>query len=221
MPTAHQDLRSIALFRALPPTALDCLAEAAIRRTYAPDETVFLSGEPCRAVYFIVRGQVRVYRLSTGGQKQVLAVLGPGQAFNTVPPFLEEAVSHATAEALTTVTLYAIRKADYLRLMRECPNLAMVVLREFAQRLDHLTGLVEDLALHSVTGRLARFLLQQGEGESVARQWTQAEIAEQLGTVRDVVGRSLRGFEDRGLIRMERGQIVLLDRKALEEEARH
>jgi CRP/FNR family transcriptional regulator len=55
----------------------------------------------------------------------------------------------------------------------------------------------------------------------VARRWTQAEIAEQLGTVRDVVGRSLRGFEDRGVIRMERGRIVLLDRRALEEEARH
>jgi CRP/FNR family transcriptional regulator, cyclic AMP receptor protein len=221
MSPSNHDLRSIALFRSLPPAALNRLVETAIPRAYEPDETIFLAEEPCRAVYFIVRGQVRVYRLSPEGQKQVLAILGPGQAFNTVPPFLEDAVTHASAEALTRVTIYALPKEDYLRLMRRCPDLAMGVLREFAQRLDHLTGLVEDLALHSVTGRLARFLLQQAEGEAVARRWTQAEMAEQLGTVRDVVGRSLRGFEDRGLIRMERGRIVLLNRPGLEEEAQH
>lgn len=221
MPSPERDLRSLARFRDLPPAALDCLAEAAIRRTYGPDETIVLAGEPCRAVYFILRGQVRVYRLSAEGQAQVLTILGPGQSFNTVPPFLPDPVSPSSAEALTAVTLDAIPTVDYLQLMRTCPDLAMVVLREFARRLDHLTGLVEDLALHSVTGRLARFLLQQAEGEAMARRWTQAEMAEQLGTVRDVVGRSLRGFEDRGVIRMERGRIVLLDREALEEEAQH
>ncbi len=221
MPSPHRDLRSIAHFRDLPPAALDSLAEAAIRRTYNPDETIVLAGEPCRAVYFVIRGQVRVYRLSAEGQAQVLTILGPGQSFNTVPPFLPDPVSPSSAEALTAVTVDAIPTADYLRLMRTCPDLAMVGLREFARRLDHLTGLVEDLALHSVTGRLARFLLQQADGGAVARRWTQAEMAEQLGTVRDVVGRSLRGLEDRKIIRMERGRIVLLDRKALEHEAHH
>jgi len=204
----------------LPDTALDCLADVAIRRTYTPDEMIFLAGEPCQTVYFIAEGSVRVYRLSSEGRKQVLALLNPGQAFNTVPPFLPEAISPSSAEAATAVTLYAVTRGDFLRLMRSCPDLAMIILQDFATRLAHLTDLVEDLALHTVRGRLARFLLDQATGNAVVRRWTQDEVAEQLGTVRDVIGRSLRAFADAGLIRVERGRIVLLDRADLEEEAR-
>ena len=192
----------------------------AIRRTYEPDETIFLAGEPCRAVYFIAAGRVRVYRLSIEGRKQVLTMLNPGQAFNTVPPFLPDPISPSSAEAATPVTLYAVTQEDFLRLMRTCPDLAMVILQDFATRLVHLTDLVEDLALHTVRGRVARFLLDQASGDAVARSWTQDEVAERLGTVRDVVGRSLRALADAGLIRVERGRIVLLDRVGLEAEAR-
>lgn len=207
------------MLSALPAAALDCLAEVAIRRTYATDETIFLAGQPCQTVYFIAEGQVRVTRLSPEGRKQVLVVLEPGQAFNTVPPFLPEPISPSSAEAVTPVTLYAVTRDDFLRLMRACPDLTLVVLRDFAQRLAHLTDLVEDLALHTVRGRLARFLLDQATGDAVARRWTQDEIAERLGTVRDMIGRSLRSFADAGLIRVERGRIALLDRSGLEEEA--
>lgn len=162
---------------------------------------------------------MRIYRLSIEGRKQVLTLLGPGQAFNTVPPFLPNPISPSSAEAATAVTLFAVTQSDFLHLLRSCPDLAMVILRDFASRLAHLTDLVEDLSLHTVRGRLARFLLDQATGNAVARRWTQDEVAERLGTVRDVIGRSLRAFADAGLIRVERGRIVLLDRAGLEEEA--
>jgi CRP/FNR family cyclic AMP-dependent transcriptional regulator len=101
----------------------------------------------------------------------------------------------------------------------ECPEVALAVLRDFAGRLDHLTNLVEDLSLHTVRGRLARFLLEHAGEDGIARQWTQEEIAAHLGTVRDMVGRALRAFEDAGLVRMERRRIVLLDREGLETES--
>jgi len=100
------------------------------------------------------------------------------------------------------------------------------MLREFANRLDHLTNLVEDLSLRTVRGRLARFLLEHapaGPSETtnasgVTLRWTQDEIAAHLGTVRDMVGRTLRSFGDAGLVRMDRQRIVLLDREGLEAE---
>jgi CRP/FNR family transcriptional regulator len=95
----------------------------------------------------------------------------------------------------------------------------LAILEDFAARLDHLTNLVEDLSLRTVRGRLARFLLAQGESGSVTRRWTQGEIAARLGTVRDVVGRTLRAFADAGLVRMDRQRIVLTDREGLEVEA--
>lgn len=212
-------LRRISLFADLPPKTLARLARVAIQRTYEPDHTILLEGAPCQAAYFVARGHARVSRVSPDGREQVLVRVGPGQSFNTVPPFQEDAINHATVQADDRVTLYAIAKQDLVRLVSEDPHLALALLRDFADRLDHLTNLVEDLSLRTVRGRLARFLLEQGEARSVTPRWTQAEMAARLGTVREVIGRTLRALEDDRIIQMDRQRIVLLDREGLEAEA--
>lgn len=212
-------LRRISLFANLPAETLADLARVAVRLSYEPDETILLEGAPCQAAYFVARGHARVSRVSPDGREQVLVRVGPGQSFNTVPPFQENGVNHATVQAADELTLYAIAKEDLLRLVRQAPRLAMALLQDFADRLDHLTDLAEDLSLRTVRGRLARFLLEQGESGTVTAQWTQAEIAARLGTVREVIGRTLRALADDEIIRMDRQRIVLLDREALEAEA--
>ncbi len=218
METTVQALRHIPLLAGLSDEALGRMARLAVRRVYAPSEMIILEGEPCQAAYFVARGHVRGYRISPGGREQVLAKLGPGQTFNTVPPFQPEGVNHATVEALDEVTVYAVAAEDFRRLVGEVPELALVLLQDFAERLDHLTNLVEDLSLRTVRGRLARFLLENAAADPATQQWTQDEIAAHLGTVRDMVGRTLRAFADAGLVRMERQRIVLLDREGLEAE---
>ena len=214
-----QALRRIPLLADLSDDALARVADVAHARTYEPGEVIILEGDPCRAAYLIARGRVRVYRLSPSGREQVLASLGPGQTFNTVPPFQPDGVNHAAVEALTTVTVYVVSSADLRRLVSESPELALALLRDFAGRLDHLTNLVEDLSLRTVRGRLARFLLENANEKEAVRRWTQDEIAARLGTVRDMVGRTLRAFVDAGLVRMDRQRIVLLVRDGLEAEA--
>jgi CRP/FNR family cyclic AMP-dependent transcriptional regulator len=217
--SAVQALRKVSLFAGLSDDALDRIARVSRIRTYVPGETVIFEGDPCEAVYFIVSGQVRVYRLSPSGREQVLAQLGSGQAFNTVPPFKPAGVNHASVEALAPTKVCVISCDEFRHLVGECRELTFVILEDFAGRLDHLTGLVEDLSLRTVRGRLARFLLEHVDLGGVTRRWTQEEIAAQLGTVRDMVGRTLRAFADAGLVQMERQRIVLLDREGLEAEA--
>jgi CRP/FNR family transcriptional regulator len=211
-------LNQIPLFASLSEATLTRVAAAAIRRTYAPDEIILVEGQPCTSAYFIESGHVYVFRLAPSGREQVLAKLGPGQAFNTVPPFEEEGTNPAGVRALTEVTLYALLVDDFRRLVRTRADLAYAILRDFAQRLHELADLVEDLSLRSVRGRLARFLLERAEEGEVERAWTQDEIAARLGTVRDVVGRNLRALADAGLIEIRRQRIILLDREGLEAE---
>jgi CRP/FNR family cyclic AMP-dependent transcriptional regulator len=213
-----QELRSIPFFADFSDESLTLVAKAAIRRAYAPGETIILAGEPCQAAYFIVAGQVRVYRLSLAGREQVLARLGPGKSFNSVPLFQARRVNHATVQALTPVTLYAVPADELHRLVLQRPDLALALLQDFAARLDHLTDLVEDLALRTVQARLARFLLEHIAADQPPQRWTQEEIATYLGTVRDMIGRALRAFADEGLLRIERQRIVLLDRQGLEDQ---
>jgi CRP-like cAMP-binding protein len=219
MKTETSPLRRITLFADLLPETLSRVATVLIRRTYAPDETIILEGAPCQAAYFLAQGHVRVLRTSPDGREQLLVQLGPGQSFNTVPPFRTEGTNHATVQAADQVTVYAISKDDLLRLVSESPALALALLRDFADRLDHLTDLVEDLSLRTVRGRLARLLLEEATADEVARRWTQAEIAARLGTVREMIGRALSALADAGLIRIDRQRIVLLDREGLEAEA--
>ena len=198
---------------------LSCIAASAVPRVYPAETVIVVEGEPCEAAYFIVEGNVEMYRTSLQGRQQVLARLGPGQTFNTVPLFQADRYNRASAIARTEVTLYALLKQDFPRALRACPDLALFIVQDFADRLAHLTDLVEDLSLRSVRGRLARFLLQQANGPTITQKWTQDEMAAHLGTVRDMIGRSLRTFVDERMIRLDRGRIVLLDRAALEAEA--
>jgi CRP/FNR family transcriptional regulator len=105
------------------------------------------------------------------------------------------------------------------------PELALIVLRDLAGKVAHLTDLSRDLGLLTVRARLASFLLahgQQPDGsplDGVHVRWTHHEIAAQIGTVREVVSRTMRAFVKDGLITLERHRIVVLDREALMLEA--
>ncbi len=211
-------LHAISVFAQLPSATLEDIARVAVPRAYETGQTIIFEGDPCTAAYFVARGHARVARVSAGGREQVLARLGPGQSFNTVPLFQEDGVNRATVRAVDEVRLYAIAKKDLIALLRTNPKLGLALLRDFADRLDHLTDLVEDLSLRTVRGRLARFLLEQAETGAVSPRLTQAEIAARLGTVREMIGRTLGDLADDNLIRMDRDRIVLLDRQGLEHE---
>jgi len=98
---------------------------------------------------------------------------------------------------------------------------ALRLLADSCRYLRRLVDLVDDLALTTVQGRLARLLLTQAEeGEAgIVQPLTQSEMAARLGTVREMIGRSLKTFEGMGLIRIERGVIVIVDRAGLERES--
>jgi len=226
-------LKGIELFSSLSEATLDDIARHGQLRAYARGEHVVLEGDRCEAAYFVVSGEVRVYRVSLDGREQVLVRLRAGQAFNTVPPFQPDGRNPANAAAIVKSTILVLRSDDFLRLTLAHSDLTMAMFRDLTGRLVHLTNLVENLALYSVQERLVRFLLDRADQDTeraggnkegpdgdapppVTQRWTQQDIAVHLGTVRDVIGRSLRALEDEGLIRVDRGRIVLVKRTELE-----
>ncbi|HEY0738688.1 MAG TPA: Crp/Fnr family transcriptional regulator, partial [Herpetosiphonaceae bacterium] len=165
----------------------------------------------------------KIARLATNGREQVLHVAAPGHHFNTVPIF-DGGPCPANAEALTDVRLLMLPLPDLRAVVESQPTLALAFLKEFTGRLRHLVNLVDELALHTVQGRLAHLVLEQAQaaerGEDVP-PLTQAEMAAQLGTVREMVARTLKSFDVLGLIRIERGVITVLDRDGLAAQAEH
>jgi CRP/FNR family transcriptional regulator len=219
MSTTASLLGEFGLFAGLDEQTLSEIASHVHEHVFEPGEVVALAGEPCRTVCLVVRGVIRTQRLSIEGREYVLGYVRRGQVLGLVPA-LDGGANLATAEALTPTTAYLIPCAQFRQIVQKHPSVAAAALAGLSARVRGLSDTVEDLALHTVRARLARFLLSRREdGPQPSKHWTQEEIAIHIGTVRDVVGRTLRAFARDGYIRRERGRLVIADRAGLEREA--
>lgn len=210
-------LRRVPYFQQIAGPALDELTRQAVWREASTGEVIFLEGEVAPGMYFLETGWVKVVKVSPEGREQVVRMLGAGETFNEIGAFVERP-NPATAIALEASTLWILPRASIARLLREHPVLAEQIIAALAERIAGLVELVADLSLRTVTGRLARHLLEQAVDGVVTRpRWyTQAELAARLGTVPDVIQRAMRGLEADGIIGVERHQILIRDRSALE-----
>jgi CRP/FNR family cyclic AMP-dependent transcriptional regulator len=213
-------LGSVPYFAHLDAATLEAVASGAFRRPSAKDQMIFLEGEPCAGLWVVEKGRVRLLRLSTEGREQVVKLLGPGEFFNEVA-VLDGGSNPVSAVAAMESILWVVERDTMLDLLERYPALAAGVIENLASRARHLLALVEDLSLRTVRARLAKLLLAQAGGSSEAhRRLTQQEMAAQVGTVREMVSRVLRGFEEEGLIRFERHRLIVVDREGLEKEAK-
>jgi CRP-like cAMP-binding protein len=210
-------IRRVSFCAGLPEQVIVDLAAIAAPLRRAAGVFIQFEGDPAEAMYVIAQGHVKIARTAASGREQVLYVLGPGGHFNTVPIF-DGGTCPANAQALTDLRLLALPRDAMRGVVERHPALALALLQEFTGRLRHLVNLVDELALHTVHGRLAGLLLAQAEAAergAAEPPLTQAEMAARLGTVREMVGRALKTFEALGLIRVERGQIAILDKAGL------
>ena len=120
-----------------------------------------MAGEPCAYMHIVASGTIRVRRLSLEGREYVLEYILPGQAFNLAAA-LDGGTNLANGEALTRTTTYAIPCDRFRQFVRDHPSVAAVALTRLSGQVRHLSDTVEDLALHTVRARLARFLLREG-----------------------------------------------------------
>ena len=206
------ELRDIPFFAALDEQTLADVARQMQRCDYRPGEHILFEGEQPPGLFFVLRGRVRLSRMANDGREQVLAMVGAGENFNAVPLF-DERPNPTTARAMSPVHCLLLPRAALLKLLTQHPDLALAALRELAGQLRELVVLVEDLAFRSVRERLARQLLK--EASTDAAELTQQELAERTATVREIAGRALRQLAQEGLVRLERGRVIVLDRAGL------
>lgn len=219
VPNPLDDLRQIPWFAVLDQTGWNELLTVTRLHLYSPGEIIFLEGTAPENLYLVHRGWLKAVKLSRDGREQILNFMGPGQPLNVAPVFAEQA-HPASLIAQEACELWAIPQSTLLELLDRYPRMARLIIKTLAGRLLHTISLIEDLSLRPVVSRLAKLLLMQLANDQqtvIPRQrWaTQAEIAARLGTVPDMVNRALRSLADEGLIRVNRHQIIILDRAGL------
>ncbi len=204
--------RQLPYFTGLDAEDLKRLAGEVLERSFARGEILFLAGEPCRGLYVVKSGRVRIFKSSPKGREQVLLIAHPGDSFNDVPVF-DGGPNPASASAMEPSVVYIILKESLLPLVADCPA-AQEVIRMFAARLRYLTTVVEDFSFLSVVNRLAKMLLDLATAEggpAPIPRLTQDEMAAMVGSVRDVIGRALKTLERTGAIKIEGQRIMVTD----------
>ena len=204
-------------FRCLSVEALQKLSRLAERKIFMDGQIIFLESENIQKVFFILDGNIKVYRSNLSGREQNLVLLQSGDIFNLPVAFLQNSQTRANALALGTAEVVCIPFGKFRSICSETPEIAACIFKILSKKIADLTELTYDLSLRSVRARLALFLLNHAS--DVSRSWTQAEIAAQIGTVREVVSRTLRNFIKEGLVKLERQKIVIRDIERLKQES--
>ncbi len=212
-------------FSNLPAEAGEALARHLNRRSYTTGQVICLEGDPGEFVYLLEKGWVKAIRTALDGREQAAMFLHDGEIFGDEAVF-SGAAYPVTVIALEKISAWAVEAAPFKDLARQHSSLALACLDHLSTRVLYYVQLVEDLGLRSVQSRIAHTLLNHAElREGVLiiprRSWTTLdEMAARLGTVRDVLSRSLNALETEGILRLERSQIIILDPAKLMERGK-
>ena len=214
--SANQPLPDLPFFRDLAPRARATLA-AAPQRRFRAGQTLWVAGADARGLAIVLRGEVRVVRAPAGRQYKVHTE-GPGGTLGEVS-FFAGGRYPATAVAVESTICLWLDRTTLARAFAADPELALRWLGALASRVRALVERLDQQTSRTVEQRLAALVLERhraARGQPFAIGATQSEVAEDVGTVREVLVRTLRRFVTAGLLeRTRRGVYRVRDAKAL------
>ncbi len=203
-------LEDIPLFSCLDKAALGGLEAVAARKRLPKNAVVFLQEDESNSVYIVLSGKVKVVIDDEAGREIVLAMLGTGEYFG------EMAVLDGISRSATVITteptdMLIIHRDDFKNILTAHPDMVFNLLKVLLARLRRADQTIENLALKNVHGRVANLLMQFAvprNGNWILEQrMTHQEIANMVGSSREMVSKIMGEFVDAGDITIEKKHI--------------
>lgn len=191
----------------LPAGLRERLAAVVQPMTVPAGTVLFDEHQPCQGFPFVLAGSIRVVKLAANGRELPLYKVLPGEScIITSSCLLGHADYNARGVTESDTTLVLLPRALFDDMLDETA-FRDFVFDLFAERISELMQLVEEVAFRKLDQRLANLLLGKGRQLHTTHQ----QLADELGSVREMVSRLLKGFADQGLVRLGREQIEILD----------
>jgi CRP/FNR family transcriptional regulator, cyclic AMP receptor protein len=195
-------------------------------RAYAAGETIFLMGSPGDSMMAVLGGSVRISVPSPDGKEIVLAILQPGEVFGEIA-LLDGKERTADAKAMTACSLAILERREVMAFLDRHPQTWAKLVVVLCNRLRNTDQHIAELALLELPVRLAKALLRLGIAEShtpdgrvvLQVQLSQRELGNICGATRESINKCLRGWQRRGIVRIEESLVTVANRTALEELA--
>ena len=208
-------LGEVGLFANLGPRELALLSSVAVRKSYQRDEFILRETDPGHAFYMIVSGRVKICLYSGDGQETILSFLSKGDFFGEMALFLESTRT-ANVIALESTVVFQIHREQFYALLQHHINITKNIIQTLCLRLRQANFSINSLAHLDVSGRLARFLIDQaGAAGTRKNDWvviarlTHQEIAGRIATSRETVSRLLKQLEGSGCILCRRDGLYI------------
>ncbi len=208
------------LFEGLPEQQLKKVSYITIKKEFGKGDIIFCEGDDANGFYIVVKGRVKIFKVSMEGKEHILHIFDPGEPFGEVPVFSNKPFP-AHAEAIAKTSLLFFPKEAFVQLITEQPSLALNMLGVLSMRLHQFTVQIENLSLKEVPGRLAAYLLllseEQDQAGSVSLNISKGQLASLLGTIPETLSRIFAKMSSAGLIEVDAHIIKLIDMDGLEE----
>ena len=203
MKPQHLDLaRNSMLLADAPDDVVRAVLATARLRQFDRGATIFLQGERAEAIYIVVDGWVKLYRIAPSGTEAVVGVFTRGRSFGEAVA-LRHAAYPVAAEAVTDCTLIRIDADTFMRQIRESPEIAISMLSSTFVHLQGLVAQVEALKAQSGAQRVAEFLLELAECElgacEVLLPYDKVLIAGRLGMKPESLSRAFAKLREQGV----------------------
>lgn len=175
---------------------------------------VFAEHQSCQGFPLLLSGSIKVVKLAASGRELVLyRVLPGGSCIITSSCLLGHSAYNARGIAETPLQLLILPLEVFSRLMLEHAPFRDFVFHLFADRIAELMQLVEEVAFARLDQRLAKLILARKDS---TLNVTHQQLADELGSVREIVSRLLKGFAEQGLVSLGREQLTVTDRAGLQ-----
>ncbi len=209
-PPSRLALDRCRLFSFIDDAGKDQLAAMATVETAERGTLLVRPGESPRALFVVVSGLIRVFKVAPSGKEHILHLCGPGSTFAEVA-VIDDFPAPAYAEVVEPAELLCLDAVAFRTALNQDHALCRQLLPGLGAWVRHLVGLLEDIVLRDAYGRLARWLLSAaGEGGRVALPATRKHLASHLNLTPETLSRTLRRLDEDGCIRQDDGEIQVI-----------
>lgn len=225
--SCHKDLcaKRVSLFSSLNDEQLIRIVNLVRHKTYNKAETLIYEGEAFNSLVILNQGQVKAFRTTLEGKEQIFYIFSDGDFFGE-RNLLRNQASGYSIKALEETRVCLIHKDDFQILLKEYPDIAIKIMEELSNRLDHLENVVESMGTRTVDSRISSVLLEfadkfgtaNSRGVLIDLPLSREGIANYIGITRETVSRKMSMLQDDGVLEIiGNKKLLLLDRQALEQ----
>lgn len=227
-------IKRIPIFSDLDEELLEKISGIVRIKSLNEGDNIFFDSEPYRGFYAVLKGLVKIYKISRDGKEHIIHIIGPFNTFAEAPllenleNIIEEDFRYpANSMAIEDSTeVMLIPAMEFREILRNDINISLHMLSGLAKRLKHMNRHIEELTLKDVTKRTAAFILNEyrkitnqssSEDKLISLHMNRSDLASYLGTAIETLSRTLGKLQSDGIIEVTGRNILVKELEKLSE----